>query len=343
VHAFGRVYYEKNITSNTETLYIYGLTGRIAKKCGEELMYYHTDRLGTTHILTDSSGFPITAVEYEPFGDADLSGENERYLYTGQEIDTSGLYYYRARYYDVETGRFLSRDRWVGDYRRPQTLNKYVYCVNNPLKYSDPTGNSFSYADDIITSITIEPDLENSETPDPTEFAKMLSEIVTLKIIANFDPDPYNTSRNAMEEAMQIFEDPEDQKKFEEAWKDTFSKTCLEFASPTAAEERLDKALLELEGDLTCLMEHTSEELWGVAKGLMGSPVEQMEMLRKVAYIANEYYNIAIKDEYKGPPPNLDELCGKDEPEGMCTGSILLSIFLMFSLFLIPFKKEDMT
>ena len=343
MHAFGRVYYEKNITSNTETLYIYGLTGRIAKKCGEELMYYHTDRLGTTHILTDSSGFPITAAEYEPFGDADLSGENERYLYTGQEIDTSGLYYYRARYYDVETGRFLSRDRWVGDYRRPQTLNKYVYCVNNPLKYSDPTGNSFSYADDIITSITIEPDLENSETPDPTEFAKMLSEIVTLHIIYNCDPNGTNTSRNAMEEAMKIFENPEDQKEFEEAWKDTFSKTCLEFASPTAAEERLDKALLELEGDLKCLMEHTSEELWGVAKGLMGSPVEQMEMLRKVAYIANEYYNIAIKDEYKGPPPNLDELCRKDEPEGMCTGSVLISIFLMLSLFLIPFKKEDMT
>jgi len=306
VYAFGRVYYERNVTTNTDTLYVYGLTGRIAKKCGDELMYYHTDHLGTTHLLTDSSGTPVTAVDYEPFGDSDLSGEQERYLYTGQEIDASGLYYYKARYYDVETGRFLSRDRWTGDHRRPQTLNNYVYCVNNPLKYSDPTGNSFSYADDMIASAITEPDNpQDSEAPDPTELAKILSELVTLKIIIEFDKNGENTSRHAMEEAMQIFEDPEDRAEFKKAWEETFTKTCNDYASSEAAQERMEKAKLELEGDLTCLMEHASEELWGVAKGLIGAPIEQLEMLKKVAYIAQEYYNISIKDEYKGPPPIL--------------------------------------
>jgi hypothetical protein len=66
-------------------------------------------------------------------------------------------------------------------------------------------------------------------------------------------------------------------------------------------------------------------------------------MLKKVAYIAQEYYNISIKDEYKGPPPNLDELCRKDEPEGICTGSMLLSIFLLMTLLTILLNSERRT
>ncbi len=104
-------------------------------------MYYHTDHLGSTRLLTDASGNPVTSVEYYPFGGFDITGENERYLFTGQEVDSTGLYYYKSRYYDLETGRFLTQDSWAGNQRRPQTLNKYVYCLNNPLRYQDPSGN----------------------------------------------------------------------------------------------------------------------------------------------------------------------------------------------------------
>ena len=66
---------------------------------------------------------------------------NVKHKFTGQELDSeSGLYYYGARYYDPEIGRFISPDSIVQDYTDPQTLNRYSYCRNNPLIYIDPNG-----------------------------------------------------------------------------------------------------------------------------------------------------------------------------------------------------------
>jgi hypothetical protein len=45
-----------------------------------------------------------------------------------------------GRYYDASIGRFLTRDSRFGNVYRPQTLNKYYYCLNNPLKFIDPDG-----------------------------------------------------------------------------------------------------------------------------------------------------------------------------------------------------------
>jgi RHS repeat-associated protein len=62
-------------------------------------------------------------------------------LFTGQRLDRdTGLYYYGARYYDQGLGRFISPDIVVQNPGNPQTLNRYSYCLNNPLKYADPTG-----------------------------------------------------------------------------------------------------------------------------------------------------------------------------------------------------------
>ena len=52
------------------------------------------------------------------------------------------MYYYGARYYDPVIGRFTTRDPKKGDLMNPQSLNPYVYCVNNPMKYIDPDGNN---------------------------------------------------------------------------------------------------------------------------------------------------------------------------------------------------------
>ena len=57
-------------------------------------------------------------------------------MFTGQEKDSgSGLYYYGARYYDPELGRFIQPDTYL------DTLNRYAYCYNNPVNYTDPTGH----------------------------------------------------------------------------------------------------------------------------------------------------------------------------------------------------------
>jgi len=76
-----------------------------------------------------------------------LSGAKKRIrFYTDQELDTStNLYNYDARLYDPVVGRFISPDSIVPDYFNPQSLNRYSYCLNNPLIYVDPTGH---YAND---------------------------------------------------------------------------------------------------------------------------------------------------------------------------------------------------
>jgi hypothetical protein len=52
-----------------------------------------------------------------------------------------GIYDYRARYYDPSIGRFLSADTIVPNPGDPQSYNRYAYVLNNPMRYTDPTGH----------------------------------------------------------------------------------------------------------------------------------------------------------------------------------------------------------
>jgi len=62
--------------------------------------------------------------------------------FTGQKSDDStGLMYYGARYYDTTLGRFTQADTIVPNPMNPQSLNRYVYVLNNPMRYTDPTGH----------------------------------------------------------------------------------------------------------------------------------------------------------------------------------------------------------
>ena len=61
--------------------------------------------------------------------------------YTGEQTDLTGLQYLRARYYDPGAGRFLTRDSFAGYAVLPQSQNPYVYALNNPIRYTDPSGH----------------------------------------------------------------------------------------------------------------------------------------------------------------------------------------------------------
>ncbi len=64
------------------------------------------------------------------------------YKYTDQEQDAStGLYNYDAQYYYPNLGQFVMADTIVPDPFNPQSINRYTYCLNNPLIYTDPTGH----------------------------------------------------------------------------------------------------------------------------------------------------------------------------------------------------------
>lgn len=101
--------------------------------------FYHEDGLGTISELTDASGATAKSYAYDAYGNIiDQVGILENpYTYTGREFDTeTGLYYYRARYYDPQSGRFLQKDpaSFSGG------INFYAYVGNNPIVFVDPFG-----------------------------------------------------------------------------------------------------------------------------------------------------------------------------------------------------------
>jgi RHS repeat-associated protein len=107
--------------------------------------YYHADRLGSITHVTDEQGQAVATYEYDPFGrmrERHGSIQNP-FTFTGREFDPStGLYYYRARYYDPMLGRFLSADPAPPRMDEPFELNPYLYVKNNPVRFVDPLGLS---------------------------------------------------------------------------------------------------------------------------------------------------------------------------------------------------------
>jgi RHS repeat-associated protein len=101
--------------------------------------YYHFDGLGSVVALTDDEGDTVQVYEYDVYGRpgaTDASHPN-RIMFTGREYDKeTGLYYYRARYYNPQIGRFLQTD--PAGYNAG--MNWYAYCGNNPLNFLDPSG-----------------------------------------------------------------------------------------------------------------------------------------------------------------------------------------------------------
>ena len=85
---------------------------------------------------------------YYPFGERRITSADLKtdHLFTGQlSVGLGGIYSYGARFYSSKLGRFLSADTIVPDWANPQSLNRYAYTYNNPLKYVDPTGHEACY------------------------------------------------------------------------------------------------------------------------------------------------------------------------------------------------------
>jgi len=98
--------------------------------------------------VTITSGGALEAsVKYLPFGGTRPGGSVPTEVkFTGQRLDGTGLYYHGARYYDPGIGRFVSPDSVIQAPNNSQSLNRYSYVINNPLAYTDPTGNCWGRA-----------------------------------------------------------------------------------------------------------------------------------------------------------------------------------------------------
>ena len=80
-------------------------------------------------------------MSYFPLGSTRAGTVLTDIKFTDQRLDDTGLYYCNARYYDVTIGRFISSDTIVPNPANPKAFNRYSYCLNNPLKYVDPSGH----------------------------------------------------------------------------------------------------------------------------------------------------------------------------------------------------------
>ncbi|HZR30522.1 MAG TPA: RHS repeat-associated core domain-containing protein [Terriglobales bacterium] len=103
--------------------------------------YYEQDGIGSVSALSNSAGVMAGTYTYDSFGKLTASSGTlaNPFQYTGREFDQeTGLYYYRARYYDESAGRFLSEDPM----RFGAGPNFYPYANNSPTNAIDPTGTS---------------------------------------------------------------------------------------------------------------------------------------------------------------------------------------------------------
>ncbi len=97
------------------------------------------DALGSAIALVDYSGNVQTTYTYDPYGGTSVTGTSNanEFQYTGRENETTGLYYYRARYYSPLLARFFSEDPLGFAGSGP---NFYGYAFNNPVSLRDPSG-----------------------------------------------------------------------------------------------------------------------------------------------------------------------------------------------------------
>ena len=127
--------------NGTYTDYVYFNGHLKIKMVGSDNCWYIDDALGSTRLVYKGTVRVYSVTTYKPFGIAYGVSGVEKFTFAGEMMDSpSGLIYLFKRFYDPNIGRFISIDPLMGNSKSPQTLNRYVYCSNNPLTHTDPTG-----------------------------------------------------------------------------------------------------------------------------------------------------------------------------------------------------------
>lgn len=124
--------------ANTANSLVAGVDEIFARSDSGGTASFLPDALGSTLALADSGGALQTTYSYEPFGTTAVSGAGttNSFAYNGRQLDATGLYYYRARYYDTQIQRFISEDPTGFD----GGTNTFLYAGNSPANANDPMG-----------------------------------------------------------------------------------------------------------------------------------------------------------------------------------------------------------
>jgi RHS repeat-associated protein len=127
----------------------YSIAGMmVAVNDGSAVQYLLTDHLGSTVAVTNSSGTLTSQQRYLPFGGTRAIPNSPilatDFGYTGQRLLDSGMggiMDYKARFYSPYLNRFLQPDSIIPNPANPQSMNRFGYVLNNPIRFSDPTGH----------------------------------------------------------------------------------------------------------------------------------------------------------------------------------------------------------
>jgi RHS repeat-associated protein len=154
----------KKVSASEVTVFVYDAAGTLIAEYGGaqpqagSVSYLTRDTLGSTRVVTGQSGTVHSRHDYLPFGEeidvlsvpgsgrGDFSSYNYgtvRQKFTGYERDDEiDLDYAQARYFSSQAGRFISIDPILssGKAGNPQTWNRYIYALNNPVNVVDPLG-----------------------------------------------------------------------------------------------------------------------------------------------------------------------------------------------------------
>jgi RHS repeat-associated protein len=126
-------------TTPTANLLTGGLDQYFERTDSNGAANFLTDALGSTLALTDPNGNTLAQYTYAPFGNTTITGSSANpYQYTGRENDGTGVYFYRARYYNPLLSRFISQDP-IG---LAAGVNVYAYVAGAPIANVDPFGLS---------------------------------------------------------------------------------------------------------------------------------------------------------------------------------------------------------
>ena len=135
------------IQKNNVTRHLYYLDGGAlyVKETGkaDSLYFMFTDHLGSIVDIANSANRRVFSATYDAWGKQTVTNDEIGFHrgYTGHEmLPDFGLINMNGRLYDPVIGRFLSTDNFVQEPWNSQNFNRYSYCLNNPLKYTDPSG-----------------------------------------------------------------------------------------------------------------------------------------------------------------------------------------------------------
>jgi len=142
------IYDQQNIITEYDgngkqtAFYIHGpnIDEPLAAEINNTRIYYHADGLGSITTLTNHMGHKVQEYDYDSFGNIKSTPFwiKQPFTYTGREYDSeTNLYYYRARYYDSNAGRFITRDP-IGF--NSGEMNLYNYVDGNSVNKVDPLG-----------------------------------------------------------------------------------------------------------------------------------------------------------------------------------------------------------